>query len=45
MQLPGSNVWRAFLRVQFVRGDLTPFLDQAGRQVKDSTECILYSQR
>jgi outer membrane protein len=26
------NVWRAFLRVQFVRGDLTPFLDQAGRQ-------------
>jgi outer membrane protein len=26
------NVWRAFLRVEFVRGDLTPFLDQAGRQ-------------
>jgi outer membrane protein TolC len=23
------NVWRAFLRVQFVRGDLQPFLDQA----------------
>jgi outer membrane protein TolC len=25
------NVWRAFLRLQFVRGDLQPFLDQAGR--------------
>ena len=25
------NVWRAFLRLQFVRGDLHPFLDQAGR--------------
>jgi len=25
------NVWRAFLRIQFVRGDLQPFLDQAGR--------------
>lgn len=25
------NVWRAFLRLQFVRGDLRPFLDQAGR--------------
>jgi outer membrane protein TolC len=24
------NVWRAFLRLQFVRGDLQPFLDQAG---------------
>lgn len=26
------NVWRAFLRLQFVRGDLQPFLDQAGRR-------------
>ena len=26
------NVWRAFLRIQFIRGDLQPFLDQAGRQ-------------
>ncbi len=25
------NVWRAFLRLQFIRGDLQPFLDQAGR--------------
>jgi outer membrane protein TolC len=25
------NVWRAFLRIQFVHGDLQPFLDQAGR--------------
>jgi outer membrane protein TolC len=25
------NVWRAFLRLQFVRGDLQPFLDQARR--------------
>jgi outer membrane protein TolC len=25
------NVWRAFLRLQFVSGDLQPFLDQAGR--------------
>jgi outer membrane protein TolC len=24
------NVWRAFLRLQFIRGDLLPFLDQAG---------------
>lgn len=26
------NAWRAFLRLQFVRGNLQPFLDQAGRQ-------------
>jgi outer membrane protein len=25
------NVWRAFLRLQFVHGDLQPFLNQAGR--------------
>lgn len=25
------NVWRAFLRLQYIRGDLQPFLDQAGR--------------
>ena len=25
------NVWRGFLRLQFVRGDLQPFMDQAGR--------------
>jgi outer membrane protein TolC len=25
------NVWRAFLRLQFVRGDLQPFLQEAGR--------------
>jgi len=34
-QIDGSvarlNVWRAFLRLQFIRGDLQPFLDQAGR--------------
>ena len=25
------NVWRAFMRMQFIRGDLQPFLDQATR--------------
>jgi outer membrane protein len=25
------NVWRAFLRLQYVRGDLQPFLDEASR--------------
>lgn len=25
------NVWRAFLRLQFIRGDLQPFMDQAAR--------------
>jgi outer membrane protein len=26
------NVWRAFLRLEFIRGDLQPFLNQASRQ-------------